>query len=146
MRPILFRSSTAFVAMTVMMLASGCGESAPAGPQRYRLTGKVTFDGQPLKFGTITFEPDAAKGNSGPQGMATVRDGIFDTSKAGGAGVVGGPTRIVVDGTSHAIVTEGGEGTVLFSGYAIEKDLSKENGTVDIDVPKEPAKVMAKKR
>jgi hypothetical protein len=39
----------------------GCGRS---GPTLVPVEGQVTFQGQPLKTGSLLFQPDAAKGNS----------------------------------------------------------------------------------
>jgi len=45
------------------LLASiGCGGQSYPGPQRAAVTGKVTFDGQPLGNGNITFMPTDSKG------------------------------------------------------------------------------------
>lgn len=123
--------------MLVMLFAlQGCGSSAPDGPTRYHVHGVVTYEGKPVPFGTVTFDPDTSKGNSGPQGVASIKNGVFDTKLAGNRGTVGGATIISVVGTTHEVVTEGGEGRLLFGSYNFEKDLPKEDSTLDIEVPK----------
>ncbi len=119
--------------LTLMLWS--CGGGAPPGPERYHVSGKVTYDGKPVPFGSILFDPDASAKNSGPQGTAEIRDGFYDTSKAGGKGTVGGPMIISIMGTTHATLTEGGEGKVIFSGYTEKKDLPKEKTTLDFDIP-----------
>jgi hypothetical protein len=42
---------------------TGCG---PAGEKFTPVEGKITVDGAPLTSGSVTFHPDAAKGNSTP--------------------------------------------------------------------------------
>src|SRR5262245_29789774 len=72
----------------------GCGSD---GPPRYRVHGMVTYEGKPVPAGTIIFEPDASQKNDGPQGLATIHAGLFDSAK-GGKGTVGGPHRVTILG------------------------------------------------
>src|SRR4051812_20918005 len=68
------------------IVATGCGDG---GPKRARVTGEATFDGQPIPHGNVVFTPDGSKKNSGPQGIAEIRDGKFDTGATDGKGVSG---------------------------------------------------------
>lgn len=63
------------------LILSGCGGK----PERVRLSGQVRFQDKPVKYGHIVFEPDASKGNRGPQGYAKIVDGKYDTNEAGTA-------------------------------------------------------------
>lgn len=45
----------------VLAGAFGCGRS---GPALVPVEGQVTFQGRPLKTGSLVFQPDAAKGNA----------------------------------------------------------------------------------
>jgi len=56
---------------------SGCGKTDQ--PNRYELSGKALFDGKSIPEGTISFSPDAAKGNDGPGNMADIKEGKFVT-------------------------------------------------------------------
>lgn len=93
------------------------------------------YDGKPLPFGSIVFEPDSSKGNAGPQGTASIKDGVYDTNK-GGTGSVGGPMIITIMGSTHEVVVEGGEGHYLFPEYKTTKDFPLETTTADFEVPK----------
>lgn len=107
-------------------IAIGCkGETE----QRFRLSGKVDFDGKPIAYGDVLFTPDGAKQNSGPQGIANIRDGKFDTAAAGGKGIAGGPTIIRVTGFT-------GEGGKLLCEYEWSVDLPRSDSTKDLEVPK----------
>ena len=56
-----------------------------------RVQGKVTYKGEPVKYGTVSFVPDA-KGSDGPMAMGNIKeDGtyILSTSDAGDGAVVG---------------------------------------------------------
>jgi hypothetical protein len=107
----------------------GCAEE---GPKRNRLSGSVTFDGQPIPYGDILFTPDGSKKNTGPQGIANIRDGKYDTSAEGGKGIAGGPTIIRVTGFT-------GPGGKQLCEYELQVDLPRGDGTHDIDVPKKGA-------
>ena len=69
------------------LLLAGCGR----GPTLYQVSGRVTYDGQPLPAGVIYFDPDVTRNHDGPQGYAVIKNGTYNTSARGGRGVVGGP-------------------------------------------------------
>lgn len=104
----------------------GCGDD---GPKRYRLSGEVKFDGQPIPFGDVLFTPDGSKKNTGPQGFANIRDGKYDTGDSEGKGIGGGATIIRVTGFT-------GPGGKLLCEVEIPVDLPAADGTHSIDVPK----------
>ena len=113
-------------------LLLGCGSD---GPLRYRLQGTVTYDGKPVPAGTIIFEPDASQKNDGPQGLATIHDGIFDSAR-GGKGTVGGPHRITILGCDGTNISETSpQGKPLFEPYITTAELPKKNGKLDFDIP-----------
>jgi len=82
--------------LVAVLLVGGC--SSESGPKSYRVSGEAKFDGKPIAYGEVLFTPDGAAGNSGPQGIATVQDGKYDTAAEGGKGVAGGPTVVRVTG------------------------------------------------
>jgi len=51
-------------------LAAGCG--GVDLPDRARVQGLVTIDGQPVTTGEITFMPDEARGTTGPSATGTI--------------------------------------------------------------------------
>jgi hypothetical protein len=105
---------------------AGCSDD---GGKRYRLSGSATFDGQPIPYGDVLFTPDGSKQNSGPQGIAQIRDGKYDTGGADGKGIAGGPTVIRVTGLT-------GPGGKLLCEYELQVDLPRADGTHDVHVPK----------
>lgn len=124
----------------VLVALSGCG-SGTDGPTRYDISGLVTYDNQPVPYGTVQFLPDSSKSNQGPAGYATIVDGKFDTKK-GGKGVVGGPHQVVIMGMKHAPV-EGTpnpdtpvESNELFPQYVTTEDFRKEATTLNLAVGK----------
>ena len=112
----------------------GCGGGGD-GPDRYDLSGNVTFKGSPVPAGRVVFEPDSSAGNSGPQGFSQIENGRYDTSI--GKGTVGGPHIMRITGLSSAAAPENEDTPVepLFAEYQTKADLPKEKSTMDFDVP-----------
>jgi hypothetical protein len=82
-----------FASILLVSCLVSCGGSSGI----YDLSGTVTYDGQPLLFGKIIFEPDTRQGNSGPAGHADIRNGKYDTRQSG-RGTTGGPHVIAISG------------------------------------------------
>ena len=119
-------------ALALMVSIAGCGGDSTG----YRLSGKVTFNNQPIPVGTIYFDPDGSKGNSGASGFAQIKDGAFDTSAAGGQGTIGGPMVVRIVGLDGVKIDEERvNGKPLFPEYRTEVELPKENSTMDFEVP-----------
>jgi hypothetical protein len=120
--------------MGLIVLGLGCGQGD--GPQRFEVSGKVTYNGQPVPKGFITFEPDAEKGNGGPGGGADIVDGSFRT--AAGKGVVGGPYLVKIVGYDGVAATVSGEelpeGSPLFVPYETRIEFPKQKTQQDFDV------------
>ena len=125
------------LAVAMLLAAAGCGPAVGAG--RQFVSGRVTFGGQPVPRGRIEFEPDAARGNSGPVGVAEIIDGRYQTSRRFGA--VSGPQVVRItgsDGVPRALA-EGWtdpNGTPLFEEHLETIDVSGARASFDFDVPK----------
>lgn len=121
--------------LMVLALLPGC--SGNSGPQRYDVSGSVTFDGKPVPKGFVTFYPDTEAGNRGPGGGAEIRDGVYQT--ADGKGVVGGPHRIRIIGFDGMARTESGEeladGASLFTPYETTIDFPTEDTVQNFEIP-----------
>lgn len=118
------------------MLGQSCG-SGGSGVKLYDVSGTVTYDGKPIPYGSILFIADADEGNSGPQGVATIEDGKFDTANAG-RGVVGGAYTVIIKGRSVQGSQQDDEGEAdppLFSDYKTTASFPKENSIQKFDVP-----------
>lgn len=117
---------------------AGCGSES--GPQRFELTGKVTYDGQPVASGEVLFAPDTAKGNKGPGAVAVIKDGTYQTTP--GKGPIAGPHIVMLTGYASAGTVDpnepeesGGLPPLLFSEYKTTAHISIETTTIDFDVP-----------
>jgi len=80
----------------IAVTAGGCGPK----DKRIRnlVAGAITHGGQPVLAGEILFLPDDSKQNSGPQGLAIIKDGRYDTKGSRAPGVDGGAMVIEVTG------------------------------------------------
>ena len=108
----------------------GCGGNS--GPKKATLSGTVTYQGKPVPRGEMTFEPDTAKGNTGPGSVARIVDGAYDMK--GGMGVVGGPHIVRITGFDGVPDGDNTDGKLLFEPWTTEVDLPKESGKYDFIV------------
>jgi hypothetical protein len=84
------RGRTIQLVAVLLVGAAGCGSDN--GLDLARVSGKVTYKGEPIKNGTIIFQPDESKGTTGPQAIGTITsDGsyILSSETAGDGAVVG---------------------------------------------------------
>lgn len=123
----------AMAAVTLSLLGTlGCG-SGDSG--RQHATGKVTYQGQPVKHGTIMFEPDTRKGNSGPAGSASIVDGVYDTRRDG-VGISSGPQWVTIQAFSGQNVNPeyAPYGTVIGDGETYAKSFEfSSSGLIEQD-------------
>lgn len=117
--------------LVLMATSFGCG-GASEGPERFAVSGTVTFKGESVPSGTIFFEPNAAKGNNGPQGFAKIVDGRYDTRESG-KGTVGGPHQVRIEGAQQT--EQGQPPRPLFQDYRTDIDLPRDDATHDFEVP-----------
>jgi hypothetical protein len=122
---------------SAVLLAGGC--SSDAEPKSYRVSGEAKYDGKAIPYGEVLFTPDGAAGNSGPQGIAIIHDGQYDTNTVEGKGIAGGPTVIRVT----ALDKQGGN---LLCEVEYKADLPRADGTHNIDVPAGKAPPPKKKK
>lgn len=77
--------------LMVFVLLTGCQRQSYKGAKRYPLSGKITYDGQIVDAGNISFLPE-----SGEQRVSggTITDGIYNVSEADGANA--GPYKVEI--------------------------------------------------
>ncbi len=118
------------VLLAVIGLA-GCGDS---GPKLYPIEGQVTYLGQPVKLGTIRFEPAGDKMDPRATPEALIRDGRYELTRS--KGVAGGPYTVYILAGDGKSGPEMPYGNALFPPYYVTKvDLPKEGGTQDFHIP-----------
>lgn len=128
-----------FVAASAM---SGCGQGE-SGPQRFDVSGTVTYDSLPVPAGSIQFMPDTSKGNSGPIGYASIVDGKFNTAEGGKGVVEEGAYLVTISGLKSAPVISDTppnpddpvEDNTLFPDYQVSVELTSSSSPQDFIVP-----------
>jgi hypothetical protein len=113
-------------------LAVGCSESEV---KKVQVSGKVTFKGQPVPAGWISFTPDASKGNPGKDvRLVHIKDGVYDSSKEeDAAGVYPGPTVILIAGYDGNPSPRFIQGKQIFNPHQLNETVQA--GPKDYDVP-----------
>src|SRR5437667_5892243 len=112
----------------VLAIAALAGCTSESGPKRYRVSGTVRVGGEPVPYGEVLFTPDSGKGNSGPQGIAIIENGKYDTAATRAPGVAGGATVVQVT----ALADRSGK---LIGEYQFSIDLPKADTTHNIEIP-----------
>ncbi len=120
------RPGSIFSTVIAATLLAGC--SGGDTQTRYRVSGEVRFNGQPVQYGEVLFTPDGAQGNSGAQGIAEIKNGRYDTQGSRAPGVAGGPTVVVVT------ALQDDQGTLLVE-HQFTVELPKADTTHDINIP-----------
>ncbi len=118
------------------LLSQSCGAGG-SSTKLFDVSGSVTHAGKPVPYGSILFVADTAEGNSGPQGVATIENGKFNTAEAG-RGVVGGAYTVIIKGRSQQSTDEGDEGKTdppLFMDFQTAVEFPLENTVQEFEVP-----------
>ena len=124
-----FGSAACVVAgLAAAVLATGCG--GPLDDGRHRVSGRISFAGKPVMHGEIVLTPDGARGNSGPQGIAPITGGRYDTAGTRFPGVAAGP--VVARVTALA-----GPRGPLVAEYEVRFDVAPGGTEHDIEIPAE---------
>lgn len=120
--------------LPLLMMIAFIGCNAGSDDRQFNLSGTVTHKGVPVPFGTIIFDPDRGAGNSGPQGVAEITNGKYDTSS--GAGIVGGAYIVQITGFGEKpnVNDESVIIKPLFPENKRKVDLPKQTTTMDFDV------------
>jgi hypothetical protein len=97
-------------------ITGGCGPGAEPHPETVPVQGKVTYKGQPVPRGTITFQPDSGQPATGEiQSDGSYRLGTFSASDGA---VLGHHRVMIIDNTADPTKIPGSS-----PGYVAPKDL-----------------------
>ncbi len=121
--------------LLALLASSGCGGD---GLDRHQVKGTVTFDGKPVEYGSISFQPDVSVGRIAPTSIARIEGGEYLVHSNDGP--VTGHYHVRVNGLDRARekVDPGTGLTVtpsLFPEHVTTLDIPAPNGTFDIAVP-----------
>lgn len=124
-----------FTFFGLMFLAfMGCEKKSEF--DRLTVTGSITWKGKRIPAGTIYFDPDVIKKNSGPQGVAMIKDGKFDTRFANSRGCVQGSHIATIHACDGKNKSESKPfGNKMFKPYTVEVEIPANGGEVNLVVP-----------
>ncbi|MEI6657401.1 MAG: DUF1559 domain-containing protein [Planctomycetota bacterium] len=132
MMPIPTPRSILLVVASAVLVVVGCRPVEE--PARYRVHGRVTFDGKPVPTGRIVFSSDAAAGFTGKDGWAPIAAGTFDTA-SGGYGTAGGSLVARVEG-GEIPTAQLPEGRLLFSEFEVPVVVSGSSTELNVAIPR----------
>jgi len=99
------------VVASCLALIAGCTTK----PKLAQLSGKVTFKGQPVPAGFISFAPDVANGGLGEMRVLQIKDGVYDSSKEKEPGLKPGPYFLRISGFDGKRIPMYGQGKQIFN-------------------------------
>jgi hypothetical protein len=118
---------------SIMLLVSlgGCSSK----PEPAQLSGKVTFKGQPVPAGYISFTPDVAAGTLGHIKVMQIKDGVYDSAKESEPGINPGVYQITIAGFDGKRIPYFGQGKQIFN--PVQNSLTVPDGktTKDFVIP-----------
>jgi hypothetical protein len=111
--------------------AVGCG----GGDQRQtaNLSGRVTFKGQPVPTGYITFMPEVSGGNRGEVKSFPIKDGSYNTADGPNPGVYPGANVVRISGFDGKPAKFFPDGKQIFNPIELKETVA--GGTKDFEVP-----------
>lgn len=71
------------LSFSAAVIVVGCGDDSGLG-RRYKVTGKVTYNGAPVPHGTVNFIPVKPPPPEGRAAAGEIKDGVYSLSTAGG--------------------------------------------------------------
>jgi hypothetical protein len=113
--------------LALLALLPACGSNG-----RHSVSGTVTYDGKPMVYGTIAFDPDTSKGVSGPQGSAEIRDGQYRTRSE--FAPIAGAHKVRITGWNTS-PEKGMVGAPLVNNYIVEVEVPLGGGKLDFNIP-----------
>jgi hypothetical protein len=104
---------------------------------RQDIYGTVTWKSKPIPMGIIYFTPDVKKGAKGPQGIAFIKDGKYDTRFEKSRGCVAGAHLARIEACDGQGISRFKPfGNVMFTELPILSiDVPAEGGEINITVP-----------
>jgi hypothetical protein len=112
------------------VFAAGCGSSD--GPERFDVSGTLTYEGKPIPYGIIVFSNKETLYDTG----CTIEDGEYESQD--GKGHTGGKFKVSVEAWTAMAEAWEDEAPKLFTGtYNKEIELAPENTVLNLDFKKE---------
>jgi hypothetical protein len=119
------------VSLAAAQLAIGCSSK----PKPAQISGKVTFKGQPVPAGWISFTPEVASGGNGPVKVYQIKDGVYDSSKENQPGLYPGTYLIKIAGFDGKKIPFYGQGKQIFNPVDDKYTVPPDTSTKDFVIP-----------
>ena len=119
------------VAAALLALAVGCSSK----PEPAQLSGKVTFKGQPVPAGWISFTPDVGAAGLGPVKVYQIKDGVYDSSKEDQPGLYPGTYQVRIAGFDGNKIPFFGQGKQIFNPVDEQYTVPPGTSTKDFVIP-----------
>jgi hypothetical protein len=116
--------------LAVLALVVGCSRE----PARTEISGTVTFKGQPIPAGDVSFTPDVSIAGGQLQ-MYMVKDGKYSSADTPGAGLLPGKYTVRIAGYDGKQVPMYFSGKQIFNAVQEEIVITAGNMTKDFVVP-----------
>lgn len=114
-----------------LVVAAGCTSDAP---DKFTYWGKVTIGGKPCPVCELGFDPDPARGGSGPGAIVYAQNGEYRTEKD--YRITPGPKSVRIIGFDGVPTPDCEYGTVIIkSGVRIAVDLPTHDAEQNFDIP-----------
>jgi hypothetical protein len=117
--------------VVALAIAAGCSKK----PEPSQLSGKVTFKGQPVPAGYISFTPDVAAGGLGQVKNLQIKDGMYDSAKEAEPGINPGAYEIRIAGFNGKKEPFFGQGKQIFNPIQDKFTVPTGTTTKDFVVP-----------
>jgi hypothetical protein len=133
MRRLIGRAPGAVTLGAALVLLAGCSSKPPMG----QISGTVTFKGQPVPAGWISFTPEPGKGSVR---VCQIKDGVYDSSKEGQPGIFPGKNLVKIAGFDGVKVRLWGQGKQIFNPVDDEIEITTGTMTKDFVIPESAGK------
>ena len=119
-------------AAACLAIAAGCSSET----KTYKLSGNVTFKGQPVPAGYVMFTPDVASGALGQVRVFQIVDGKYDSDAATPPGMTAGKCMVRVAGFDGKPLPTFGQGKQIFNPVDLAAfTMPADETTKDFEVP-----------
>lgn len=122
--------------MLTAVFTVGCN---PA-PKVAQISGTVTFKGQPVPAGYVTFTPDVATGTLGQVVGFQIKDGKYDSKANVPPGLPPGSYKIRIGGFDGVKIPMWGQGKQIFNPIEDNCTVTDGTSTKDFEIPESAGK------
>ena len=120
-----------FGLMLIVAFTAGCNPT----PKVSQISGTVTFKGQPVPAGYVTFTPDVAAGTLGQVVGFQIKDGKYDSKANTPPGLPPGSYKIRIGGFDGVKIPMWGQGKQIFNPIEDNCTVTDVSSTKDFEIP-----------